>query len=378
MPTFPRNIGALPRLATPPRFPSGLGAFGQSGKGQFRSVQNMGRTWQEIYPVLDASKPSVRALIEAINRSMRQPIQWDVQHPYWHQRKGSGGGTPLVNGVGQTGSNLVVDAGLLQLLQNSGNLAAWAAVGGVTVTSGQADPFGGTGAYLVGDAESGTGDAIRSLAQFTADGSGVFSIFLKQGTSATTDLLAYDATLAQFRHLVRVTWGAGGVPTITSQGGSGPGAISTPEKWINGWYRFSFVATGLVAANVNYLYAYPAGSTASFTGTTYMFGGQALAGTTPASDYYWLRQGDIIQVAGCSVIFDVTGNVSTNNLGQATIPIHPPIFAGGSPADNAAVTIDPTAIYFKAYIADVTDYPQMDVTGQIDAGLTVTWREQPQ
>lgn len=208
MAQFPRAAGALPRLATPPRFPSGMQSWGASGKGQFRSTQNVGRTWTETYPILDTANPNVRALIEAINRSQRQPTVWDVQHPYWHVRKGVGGGTPLVNGANQTGSALVVD-----------------------------------------------------------------------------------------------------------------------------------------------------GAPASATG--------------------WLRQGDLIVVAGGSVVFDVTADVNTSSVGAATIPIHPPIFTGKSPADNAAVTIDPTTIFFHAVIAEVSDFPNMDNTRLIDAGLTITWREQP-
>src|SRR5882672_12470539 len=99
MPAFPRAAGAYPRLATPPLFPGGLQSWGQAGKGQLRAVQAMGRTWDEVFPVLDGGRQSVRALIEAINRSRREGIFWDVQHPYWHSRFGLGGGSPLVNGA---------------------------------------------------------------------------------------------------------------------------------------------------------------------------------------------------------------------------------------------------------------------------------------
>ena len=209
MPTFPRGTGAKPRLITPPRFPDGLQSWGVSGKWQFRAIQNMGRTWEEVYPVLNASLATVRALFQALNQAIREGTLWDVQHLYWQTRLGAGGGTPLVNGASQTGSNLVID---------------------------------------------------------------------------------------------------GASPSITN----------------------------------------------------------------------WLRQGDIIQVAGGQVVFDVAGDVNTNGSGQATIPISPPIFVGHSPANDAAVTIDPTAIYFKAFITNVADFPALDVPRTLDAGLTVRWREQPQ
>jgi hypothetical protein len=169
----------------------------------------MGRVWTEIYPVLDTALPAVRALIEALNRSMREGILWDVQHPYWHKRSGVGGGaTILVNGANQSGAILNVD---------------------------------------------------------------------------------------------------GATPSVTN----------------------------------------------------------------------WLRQGDIIQVAGCPVIIDVTADVNSNGSGQVALPISPPIFVGQLPADNAVVNIVPSTIFFKAVITDVTDFPNMDTSQYIDAGLTVTWREQP-
>jgi hypothetical protein len=209
VPTFPRAVGARPRIATPPRFPGAFQSWSESGRGNVRSFENVGRTWEETFPVLDTSLASVRALIEAINRSMREPVLWDVAHPYWHRRLGLGGGTPLVNGANQLGSNLIID---------------------------------------------------------------------------------------------------GASNTITN----------------------------------------------------------------------WLRQGDLIQVVGCAVIFDVTADVNTDGSGNATIPISPPIFEGRSPADNAAVTIAPASILFKAYIVGVNDYPLIDTTQFLDAGLTLTWREQPQ
>src|SRR5690242_19801501 len=47
----------------------------------------MGRTWDEVYPLMDTQNPSMRAFVELINRSLRNGLIWDVQHPYWNQRK---------------------------------------------------------------------------------------------------------------------------------------------------------------------------------------------------------------------------------------------------------------------------------------------------
>lgn len=209
MPTFPRGLGAMPRLAPAPRFPGGLQSWGQSGRGQARAVNNMGRTWEETYAILDTSRQTVRALLRAINQAMREGTVWDIQHPYYMRRFGLGGGAPLVNGADQTGSNLIID------------------------------------------------------------------------------------------------------------------------------------------------------------------------GATPSINL-WLRDGDIIKVPGCAVILDVAGDVNTNGSGQAVIPISPPIFVGQSPADNAAVEINPGSIFFKAIITNVGDFPHIDSSQYIDAGLTITFREQPQ
>lgn len=209
MAQFPRATRALSRFATPPVFPAALSNWSQSGKGRQRATSNIGRIWTETYPVLDMNLATVRALIAAINQSLREGTLWDVQHPYWHIRKGTGGGSPQVNGGSQTGSSLIVD-----------NASA----------------------------------------------------------------------------------------TITN----------------------------------------------------------------------WLRAGDIIQVVGTPVVYDVTADVNTDGGGNATIPINPPIFPGQSPANNAAVEIDPSQIYFKANIVNVSEMPDMDVTRYIAAGLTLTWRENPQ
>jgi hypothetical protein len=209
MPTFPRATQAKPRLISMPKFPDGFASYGGSGKGQFRAFGNMGRTWEEVYPVLDTKLPAVRALLTAINQGLREKVIWDVQHLYLLTRLGAGGGSPLVNGASQVGSNLIIDAA---------------------------------------------------------------------------------------------------TPSVTN----------------------------------------------------------------------WLRRGDLISVVGCAVVFDVNGDVSTNGSGQATIPIHPPIFSGGSPADNAVVEINPANIFFKAVLSMTSDFPHIDAGPRLmDAGLTLQWREQP-
>lgn len=96
----------------------------------------------------------------------------------------------------------------------------------------------------------------------------------------------------------------------------------------------------------------------------------------PTSITNWLRDGDIIKFSSLQLIYDVTANVNTDSGGNATIPIHPPIFAGQSPPNNDPVGIVPASFYFKAVIVSA-DMPDIEADGLIQPGLTVVWREQP-
>lgn len=205
MPNWPRTIAS--RLTTPPEFPEGFAQYGQSGKGQFRAFENTGRVWQEIYSSIEYRTQAGRELLTAINQAQREKIIWDIQHPHLLTNFGVGGGTPLVNGAGQTGDTLVIDGA---------------------------------------------------------------------GTNVTN----------------------------------------------------------------------------------------------------WLRKGDIINWVGDQLIYDVNGDVNTDGGGNASIPIHPPIFTGQSPANNAPVEIDPTNIFFKAVITSVF-MPDIEINGVLFPGLTINWREQP-
>jgi hypothetical protein len=88
---------------------------------------------------------------------------------------------------------------------------------------------------------------------------------------------------------------------------------------------------------------------ASQTGSTIDVDG--ITGTPGAG---WLKAGDVISFAGINCVYDVTADV-TEAAGDATIPISPPIYTGGSPADDAAVTI--TGVSVKAVIAAPPDWP---------------------
>lgn len=86
-----------------------------------------------------------------------------------------------------------------------------------------------------------------------------------------------------------------------------------------------------------------------------------------------LKAGDVIYFSATPIIlFDVTSDVTSNGSGEAAIPINPPIFAGGSPADNADISI---TVSFRVRLIDV----QMPV-GSVETkgmvrGLRITVQE---
>jgi hypothetical protein len=87
-----------------------------------------------------------------------------------------------------------------------------------------------------------------------------------------------------------------------------------------------------------------------------------------------LKAGDCFTIAGLSVLFRTTADVTSHASGGTTaITITPPIVAGSSPADEAALTIDSATI-----TAIVLDYSGASAgPAEYIGGLTVTFQEAP-
>lgn len=107
MPSFIRYVSCVE--ATPPELPAPLVTWAQSGKGQFRTTDAIGRTWQETYAPFNVRSVSGRAFLAQINQLWNQAIAFDIVHPDYATPNGASGGTPLVNGAGQTGQALAID-----------------------------------------------------------------------------------------------------------------------------------------------------------------------------------------------------------------------------------------------------------------------------
>ncbi|NUO62435.1 MAG: hypothetical protein HOQ26_01320 [Gemmatimonadaceae bacterium] len=88
-----------------------------------------------------------------------------------------------------------------------------------------------------------------------------------------------------------------------------------------------------------------------------------------------LKAGDVVRIAGLRQVFDVVEDITADGSGNAVLHLNPPIYAGGSPADNAALTLNttPGAVLFRARVAEVV-VPEADADDYY-IGVTLTFRE---
>ncbi|MBM4356949.1 MAG: hypothetical protein FJ096_02460 [Deltaproteobacteria bacterium] len=153
--------------------------------------------------------------------------------------------------------------------------ATWTVSANCTATANSTVSPDGSSAYLLNmtSAVANTGALISTT--FTDNGEKVASIYLKRtdvpSPASITEISVYDNTAIAHRHLVRVTWGADGSPTLSTMSGSG--TRFAPVDVGNGWWRISFTATGVIAANANLFRIYPASTTAA-TGGVFAWGAQ--------------------------------------------------------------------------------------------------------
>lgn len=178
------------------------------------------------------------------------------------------------------GSGWIYEPQRTNLLTYSDDFSSWTNRGTCTVTSGQADPDGGTSAALLEDNDAAYNEARHITITLATSTWYAASVYLKAGSASTTSLYMYSGT-GPHDFLVNVAW-SGGVPTCTTSG-SMTGIAHSPESVGGGWYRIAFVfQTG--ASSTSYdLYIYPAGSTTAPTGTTYAYRAQLEAGAFPTS-----------------------------------------------------------------------------------------------
>ena len=153
------------------------------------------------------------------------------------------------------------------------DISTWSQSANVTVTGGQVDPFGGTGAYRIQDTVVGgsSESAVVTIGVITpnVDGEAVVALWLKEDTDSDhVDVNLHDSGVTINRHIIRVNF-SGGVPTVTSESGSG--TVFTPINCGSGWWLIRFSAAGIVAGNIHALFIYPAGTGAG-VGDVFAYG----------------------------------------------------------------------------------------------------------
>lgn len=75
----------------------------------------------------------------------------------------------------------------------------------------------------------------------------------------------------------------------------------------------------------------------------------------PTTTTDWLRAGDLFRVASMPQVFQCAADVDTDGAGLAAITLVVPIYTGGSPGDNAALTI--TGVKFDLKILEPPVFP---------------------
>jgi hypothetical protein len=372
--SFPRTI--IPFEVSALEMPGPLISKAQSGRVNIRSTQQIGRTWAEHY-LINVRSVDGRALLATVDNYWRNGTIFTIDHRDHVTPLGAGGGSPLVNLPPQ-------------LVADPENLGAWTVNGILGRTSGQADPLGGTAGYLLDSNTPNTNDGILENISFTGDATKAIAWFMRAGTSTLSRVQLYDVTLGTPRHAVLVAWTAG-VPSLSTAAGAG--TRFAVIAGIAGWYRLAINATGVIALNTNKMQIDPDANGGG--GTVYAFGANAWNASTPgpysgpsqavstganlyvdgvtASISNWLRGGDIIRVAGISPTYEVAADVTTDANNMATIPITPPLFSGGSPVDNAAVTI--TGVTLTACILEPPTYPSTSGSSNDYGELVVKFSE---
>lgn len=102
--SFERTI--LPQRVSPPVLPGALFSRSDSGKIQTRSTQRTGWTWEEEF--FFKWDQAGRFFLSRLEFYFNQGTQLDVAH-VGLTLLGSAGGTPLIDGADQTGSDIVTD-----------------------------------------------------------------------------------------------------------------------------------------------------------------------------------------------------------------------------------------------------------------------------
>lgn len=136
------------------------------------------------------------------------------------------------------------------------------------LTSGQADPFGGTNAYRLIAAATSSLSFIDGSLVAASSGDIAVSIFLQFDDSTTVEI-QFRTAGGTLKHAVEVDWSSG-IPDATTQTGSSAGQIFSEERWRDDWWRIGFIAPADSSGD-HVMRIFPAGGSIT-TGGVFVFG----------------------------------------------------------------------------------------------------------
>jgi len=185
----------------------------------------------------------------------------------------------LVDAFGFPYCGPLIEGARTQLITDPENFGAWTNINTPILTAGQADPFGGTGAYLIDDDDAALSEGKQQTITFTGDGDKGMAVFMKPNTAGVKSSYSLrDSTAIQDRLQINVTW-TGGVPSVSTPFG----VFLAAEPWTGGWYRFLCQATGVVAANSHQAHLRIGAASPTDVGSAYYFGANAWNAPYPSS-----------------------------------------------------------------------------------------------
>jgi hypothetical protein len=168
------------------------------------------------------------------------------------------------------------------LITLSEDLNSWTDGGTPVITTGQADPLGGTAATLIEDNSAAAEEYKARSLTFTGDAVKGVSVWAKahatNNPAGGGQVQIRDTTAGAYRLQAVITFTLG-VPSVAMT----VGTHLFTERYVDGWYRFQFACSSVTAANTHQMRLSPAGTTVSAVGSMYFFGAQAEDATFPSS-----------------------------------------------------------------------------------------------
>ncbi len=212
------------------------------------------------------------------------------------------------------------------LVDYSELFSSWGVSGTPVLTSAQADPWGGTRAFLLNDNDAGVQESIfRALAAYTSSGQKAVSLLYREGGSSAAGgsfFRLQDTTAPATRCNGVLTW-AGGVPSWAMSAGS----LLWNRQWLNGWWRAAFLSTAVTQGNAHEVRIASANTTAQ-TGDLFIAGVTAVDATTV---------GGYVRTRGTALAYDsVAARVQSHQLRVPLQQVQP----GGSLWRSVARSLD--------------------------------------